>query len=116
MAYGRRKKSSKVRGKSLIKKVTEALTSPTPPAPIVSEAPEQPISNITETPTQSNEATGYGAESGPPPARPGGGERADEIERPHARCRPPFALLISKAFSVSSTVSICFSFCLGRQT
>ena len=64
MAYGRRKKSSKVRGKSLIKKVTEALT---PPAPIVSETPEQPISNITETPTQSNEATGYGAESGPPP-------------------------------------------------
>ena len=56
MAYGKRKKSNKVRGKSLIKKVTESLA---PPAPIIDEAPVPP--------TQSNEATSYGAESGPPP-------------------------------------------------
>ena len=58
MAYGRRKKSSKVRGKSLIKKITEVST---PPVPIINETPSQPTQ-----PTQSSEATGYGAESGPP--------------------------------------------------
>ena len=37
MAYGRRKKSSKVRGKSLIKDMTKAST---PPAPIIIIPPE----------------------------------------------------------------------------
>ena len=59
MAYGRRQKSSKVRGKSLIKDMTEVSTPTPPPAPNISETPPQP--------TQSNEATGYGAASGPPP-------------------------------------------------
>ena len=57
MAYGRRKKSKKIRGKSLIKKMTEASTPP--PPPIIDETPTPP--------TQSNEATDYGAASGPPP-------------------------------------------------
>ena len=57
MAYGKRKKSKKIRGKSLIKKMTEASTPP--PPPIIDETPTPP--------TQSNEATDYGAASGPPP-------------------------------------------------
>ena len=61
MAYGRRKKSSKVRGKSLIKKMTEAST-PSPP-PIVNETPAPPPAQM-----ESNEGTfDYGAASVPPP-------------------------------------------------
>ena len=64
MSYHDRKKTKRVRGKSLIKDmVRESL-----PDPIVSETPPQSTPpQSTPPPTQSNEATGYGAESGPPP-------------------------------------------------
>jgi len=61
MAYGKRKKSKNIRGKSLIKQ-----TKTTPPVPDITETPSQ-TETQTESQTQSNQATGYGAASGPPP-------------------------------------------------
>ena len=57
MAYGRRKKSSKVRGKSLIKDMTKAST---PPAPIISETPTPPPAQM-----ESNQETDYQTETPP---------------------------------------------------
>ena len=55
MAYGRRKKSSKVRGKSLIKDMTKVSTPP--PAPIINETPPPPAQ------MESNQETNYQTET-----------------------------------------------------
>ena len=58
MAYGKRKKSKKIRGKSLIKKMTEASTPP--PPPIIDETPTSPPVQM-----ESNQETDYQTETPP---------------------------------------------------
>ena len=79
MSYHDRKKTKRVRGKTLIRQ-----TKITPPVPDITETPIQ-----TETQTQSNQATEYGATAGPPPEANMNTSNMEQLQETTPTTKPP---------------------------